>query len=57
LTGLEDLSLSNTQVTDVGLRHLARLTWLRRLNLAHTAVTNDAVAELQRALPGCRIEQ
>lgn len=55
LAGLEYITLSNTQVTDVGLRHLARLTSLRGLNLAHTAVTDDAVAELQRVLPSCRI--
>ena len=59
LTGLENLkslNLAANQVTDAGLVHLAGLTALEYLNLSRTQVTDVGVAELQTALPSCRIE-
>ena len=56
LTALEFLHLGGTQVTDAGLVHLAGLTALEYLNLSRTQVTDVGVAELQTALPSCRIE-
>ena len=53
LTSL-DVSWSK-QVTDAGLKELKDLKQLTRLNLADTKVTDDGVAELQKALPGCKI--
>jgi hypothetical protein len=44
------------KVTDAGLRHLARLQKLGTLNLAGcNRITPAGIAELQKALPDCRI--
>ena len=56
LTALEHLDLSYNEVADAGLVHLAGLTALEYLNLSRTQVTDVGVAELQTALPNCRIE-
>jgi hypothetical protein len=55
-TGLEYLNLDGTAVTDAGLVHLKTLSRLGYLNLGGTRVTDAGVAELQQALPNCRID-
>jgi hypothetical protein len=55
LTQLDTLMLDNTKVTDVGLDRLKGLTKLQHLLLNHTQVTDAGVAELQKALPNCKI--
>ena len=55
LTALEHLDLSYNEVADAGLVHLAGLTALEYLNLSRTQVADMGVAELQQALPNCRI--
>lgn len=55
LTGLRDLRLSGTSITDAGLDHLTELTDLRTLELNDTAVTDQAVNKLRVALPDCKI--
>jgi hypothetical protein len=55
LTQLKVLSLDNTQVTDAGLEHLRGLTQLQSLSLVNTQVSDPGVAELQKALPNCKI--
>jgi hypothetical protein len=50
------LWLTNTQVSDAGLVHLQRLSGLKEISLKDTLVTDKGVAELQRALPGLKIE-
>jgi hypothetical protein len=57
LKELRWLSLDNTQITDDGLKHLASLTELRVLYLTHTQVTDNGIADLQKALPKCKIER
>jgi len=57
LTTLEVLSLNDSQVGDAGLAHLSGLTALRRLSLKNTRVTDAGIADLQRALPGLKIEK
>jgi hypothetical protein len=54
LTGLQHINLNFTPVTDAGLMHLKGLTGLRELEieLGNIHVTEEGVAELQRALPG-----
>jgi hypothetical protein len=47
--------LNQTQVTDAGLTHLSGLTQLQYLNLSDTQVTAVGVAQLQNALPNCKI--
>jgi hypothetical protein len=55
LTNLPELYLMNTLVSDGGLKHLHGLTGLQKLYLTGTKVTAAGVAELQKALPKCRI--
>jgi pyridoxine 5'-phosphate synthase PdxJ len=45
----------NSKLTDAALKELAGLKELRELNLGGTKVTHAGVAELQKALPGCKI--
>lgn len=49
------LNLSGTRVTDAGLKHLARLKNLARLDLSDTLTTLFGAAEIQQALPNCKI--
>ncbi|HEY7425838.1 MAG TPA: family 16 glycoside hydrolase [Gemmataceae bacterium] len=55
LNNLKVLSLHHTSVSDAGLVHLKGLKQLRELHLLKTKVTNAGVADLQKALPACRI--
>ena len=55
MTNLSSLYLWGTQVTDAGLVHLKGLTNLICLELAEARGTDAGVAELQRALPNCKI--
>ena len=57
LKQLTSLDLSHTKVTDAGLKELADLKQLTTLNLEGTKVTADGVADLQKALPGCKISR
>ncbi len=52
---LKYLLLGHTQITDAGLQHLRGLTNLKGLSLVGTRVTPVGIAELQTALPDCRI--
>ena len=52
---LQRLNLEGTLITDAGLVHLKRLTKLEFLWLANTNVTQDAIADLQEALPDTHI--
>jgi hypothetical protein len=44
-----------TQITDAGVVHLRGLTKLQRLDLDYNKVTDTGVADLQKALPNCKI--
>jgi len=50
------LSLHRTQITDAGLKDLAKLQNLKVLDLSNTKITDAGVAKLQKALPFCRID-
>lgn len=63
LTKLEDLSLFGTEISDAGLNHLRGLKNLTYLDVAETqwetkggAITLDAVKELRKHLPECKID-
>jgi Leucine Rich repeat len=56
MTRLASLSLSQTAVTDAGLPHLRKLVKLEVLYLRGTKVTAAGVADLQKALPECKID-
>jgi len=49
---MEHIELGGVNVTDAGLKELARLKTLRLLYIANTPVTDAGVQELQNALPG-----
>ncbi len=50
------LDLTGTQITDAGLKEVAKLQKLKELDLTNAkTVTKEGVAELQKALPKCRI--
>ena len=55
LKQLTTLELQSSPVTDAGLKELADLKQLTSLSLYQTQVTADGVADLQKALPGCKI--
>ena len=55
LSHLQTLDLTDTQITDAGLEHLKGLTKLEYLKLTRTQVTDAGVADLQKALPNCKI--
>ena len=55
LPNLQNLSLFGTKVTDAGLVHLKGLMELQELNLGDAKVTDAGVADLQKALPNCKI--
>ena len=57
LKSLQTLSLWKTKVSNAGLAPLKELPELRSLDLSATRVTAAGVAQLQKALPGCHIEQ
>ena len=52
---IERLSLVGTQVTNAAVPHLKQFTRLRFLDVSGTEITDDGIAELQKALPNCRI--
>ena len=50
------LNLKGTvNVTDEGVRYLARMKQLREVNLTGTRVTEEGLAELHKALPRCKV--
>jgi len=51
------LNLYLTQITNAGLKELAKLQKLERLVLSWTKVTKAGVDELKEALPKCKIRQ
>jgi len=59
LSSLTTLVLGNVPITDSGLQQLAALTNLTTLNLSssegQTKFTDAGIAELQKALPNCKI--
>ena len=55
LNRLQTLDLRETQVTDAGFEHLKGSSQLTSLAIYGTQVTNVGVANLQQALPNCKI--
>jgi len=56
LQNLTWLSLHGTQITDAGLKEVAKMKQLKELDLKNTkTITKEGVAELQKALPKCKI--
>ena len=56
LPNLQTLSLPK-QITDAGLVHLRGLTNLQVLDVKNTQATDAGIAELQKALPNCKISK
>ncbi|WP_298866587.1 LamG-like jellyroll fold domain-containing protein [uncultured Gimesia sp.] len=56
LKNLQRLTLETTSISDVGLQHLTGLSKLETLDLRQTKVTPQGIANLQKALPNCKIE-
>ena len=55
LKQLKRLSLAGSGLSDAGIKHLAGLTNLESLDLRRTKASAAGVAELQKALPNCKI--
>ena len=56
LESLEQLSIPRNAVTDKGLAHLKRLKKLKNLDVNMTQVTAAGVADLEQAVPGCKVQ-
>jgi hypothetical protein len=56
LEKLESLGLGQTFIKDADLEHLKCLQELRYLDVSHTMVTGQGVADLRAALPNCEIQ-
>jgi len=56
LKQLKRLSLAGSGLSDSGIKHLAGLTNLESLDLRRTKASAAGIAELQKALPNCKIE-
>ena len=52
---LEELWIEDTAVTDAGLRSLHRLPSLRFVSIIDCEMSEEAVIELQKAIPGIRV--
>ena len=57
MTKLQELTLSQSKVTDAGLAHLKGLTNLQAIYLGDSKVTDAGVKELQEALPKVKISR
>jgi hypothetical protein len=53
---LEELYLSDTQISDKSVKHLAGLNRLKLLVVMDTQVTDEGARRLQRALPNCQVD-
>ncbi len=49
------LDLSGTEITDASIPYLSTLTQLERFGIEETQITDEGAAELQKALPNCKI--
>jgi predicted nucleic acid-binding Zn ribbon protein len=56
LRRLQLFKLTGKRITDAGLVHLSGLSALKELYLGATRVTDAGIAELQKAIPNCRID-
>ena len=58
LTNLTYLNLRYiSRITDPGIKELVKCKQLENLYLGHTQITDTAEAELQKALPNCKIDE
>jgi hypothetical protein len=55
LDRLQWLTIHSPKITDKGIQHLHKIPSLRKLSVHCDSVTPDALAELQRALPGLEV--
>ena len=55
LTGLQQLSISESPVSDAAVEHLARLHDLKTLDVSGTNMTRQGLVRLRSALPRCEI--
>ena len=53
---LQRLTFFDVAITDDGLEHLKHLTSLAYFGISSTRTTSSGIAELQKALPNCRID-
>ena len=55
LAKVTSLALGHTKITDAGLKDVAKMQKLEKLDLTATQITDAGAAELQKALPKCKI--
>lgn len=54
---VEVVNLDSAKLTDYDLKHLEGMKHLKQIYLSSTQVTDGGVAELQKALPNCKISR
>ncbi|MDH4129110.1 MAG: hypothetical protein OEV44_10175 [Spirochaetota bacterium] len=57
LSKLEKLKLLKVKISDKSIKHLKTLKFLEFIDLTDTNITDKGVAELQKALPECKIKK
>ena len=55
LASLESLILNRAYVTDASIKHIAKHPKLESISLEYTAITEEGIAKLHTALPGCHV--
>ena len=55
LSKLKELAIFDSPVTDAGLKEVATMKQLTEIDLQNLKVTKAGIAELQKALPKCKI--
>jgi hypothetical protein len=55
LPNLQDLSLDETSISDIGMAYLTELKDLKKLHVSKTNVTKDGLINIRKTFPNCEV--